>query len=426
MLHALYALLLLLVILVTLPLWVWRYLRTPKYRHTVAQRLGCRLPARPPGRPIWVHAVSVGEVMAAQGLVRQLATRFPDYPIILSTVTKTGQQIARTMPELQATFYLPLDLPWIVRRVIRALQPRCLIVLETELWPALFHAMADAGVPVMLVNGRLSPRSFHRYHRVRRAMRPLLAPVRLFAMQSVADAERMQAIGAPPERLLVTGNLKYDQALQPPDPDRMAELARHLPRPAGLIWLAASTHPGEEEIILACFTRLRDDWPTLRLILAPRHPERSPTVEALVRQHGCGCTRFSQANGTWQDEVLLVDQVGWLTRLYGYAHLAFVGGSLVPHGGQNMLEPASLGLPILFGPHTFNFREVVQQLLEDQAALPLQHSAELLPAMQGLLADGPRQRAMGERARAVITRNTGAVARTIQAIQPLLESLPNP
>ena len=424
MIHTLYALLLLLIVLVTLPLWTWRYFRTPKYRHTVRQRLGIGLPALPPGQRIWVHAVSVGEVLAAQELIRQLAKSYPGEQILLSTVTKTGQQIAKTVPEVQATFYLPLDLPWIVRRVTRTLRPRCLIVLETELWPGLFHVMAKEGVPVILVNGRLSPRSFRQYRKISRLMKQFLAPVQLFAMQSHADAERVATLGAPTSRIQVTGNIKYDQAMQPPDPAGMAELARHLPRPPGLLWLAASTHPGEEAIILACFTRLQQAWPTLRLILAPRHPERSNQVAAIIQQHGCSFARFSRLTGSWEESVLLVDSVGWLTRLYGYAHLTFVGGSLIPHGGQNMLEPASWGLPILFGPHTINFKEVVRQLLEADAAIQLPHPDALLPAMQTVLADPQRRQEMGARAKAVVAHNTGAVARTLHAIRTLLDGVP--
>ncbi|MBF0401426.1 MAG: 3-deoxy-D-manno-octulosonic acid transferase [Magnetococcales bacterium] len=424
MIQTLYTLLLLMLILLTLPLWVWRYLRTPKYRHTVLQRLGFGLPPLPPGQRIWVHAVSVGEVMAAQGLIQRLASRYPDHQIILSTVTKTGQQIARTIPNLQASFYLPLDLPWIMQRVTARLHPRCLIVLETELWPGLFHAMAKAEIPVILVNGRLSPRSFRQYRKFFRFMKQFLAPVHLFAMQSELDAQRMIAIGARPDRVQVTGNIKYDQAMQQPDPVKMAELAARLPPPQGIIWIAAGTHPGEEESVLACFTRLKAVLPSLRLILVPRHPERGPAVANLVQQAGCSCVRFTQLAGRWEEEVLLVDAVGWLTRLYGYAHCAFVGGSLIPHGGQNMLEPASWRLPILFGPHTFNFRDVSRQLLEADAAILVQTPADLCTALRELLADSDRRQQMGARAQQVVSNNTGALDRTVQAIQQLLE--PNP
>lgn len=426
MIYHVYTLLLLLLILITLPLWIWRYLRTPKYRDTVIQRLGFGLPALPPGRRIWVHAVSVGETIAAQGLIQQLAIRFPEDQIILSTVTKTGQEIAKTMPALRATFYLPIDLPWIMHRVTRALHPRCLIVMETELWPGLFYAMARAEIPVILVNGRLSPRSFRQYRKFLHFMKRFLAPVHLFGMQAELDAQRMIGIGAPPERVQVTGNMKYDQAMQQPDPAKMAELAHRLPPPQGLIWIAAGTHPGEEEPVLACFTQLKKAFPDLRLILVPRHPERGTAVATLVEQYGCSCTRFSQVAGCWEEAVLLVDAVGWLTRLYGYAHYAFVGGSLIPHGGQNMLEPASWGLPILFGPHTWNFREITRQLLERDAAIQVARHEDLFPAMQALLMDSAGAQQMGARAKEVVASNVGAVDRTLLAIEQLLAQRSTP
>ncbi|MBF0184368.1 MAG: 3-deoxy-D-manno-octulosonic acid transferase [Magnetococcales bacterium] len=421
MFHALYTLLLSLLILITLPWWIWRYLRTPKYRDTVPQRFGLALPALPPGPRIWIHAVSVGEVMAAQGLIQQLALRYPDRQLLLSTVTKTGQQIARSLPGIQATFYLPVDLPWIVNRVLASLQPQALIVLETELWPNLFWHCKQRQIPVILVNGRLSPRSFRHYRLFRRFMERFLQPVQLFAMQSAADAERMRALGVAAERIVNTGNLKYDQAMQAADPAKLAELAARLPPPDGLIWLAASTHPGEEKILLDTLQTLRRQWPALRLILVPRHPEREAEVTALLQQSGLSHVRFSCLTAPWQEEVLLVDQVGWLTRLYRYAQIAFVGGSLIPHGGQNMLEPASQGIATLFGPHTSNFREAVRQLLEADAAIQLREQTELLSTMQQLLADPARRQQLGERAQQVVAANTGALQRTMHTLQPWLE-----
>ncbi|WP_130470981.1 3-deoxy-D-manno-octulosonic acid transferase [Candidatus Magnetaquicoccus inordinatus] len=425
MLHALYTLFVLILLLLTLPWWVIRSLRTGKYRGTMRQRLGFALPKPPVGAaPIWIHAVSVGEVMAAQGLLRALHARYPDSPLLLSTVTKTGQEIARSLPGISATFYLPLDLPWIVRRVLKHLQPRALIVMETELWPNLFQQCKLQQIPVILVNGRLSPRSFRHYRLFRWAMKPFLEPVHLFIMQSAADAERMLALGSDPQRVIHSGNLKYDQALQPPTPAQLQELAERLPPPSGIIWLAASTHPGEEESILDSLQSLRPQWPTLRLILVPRHPERAATVGALIRQTPFQYALFSQLSAPWNEEILLVDQVGWLTRLYRYAHIAFVGGSLIPHGGQNMLEPASQGIPTLFGPHTVNFRQAVQQLLEKQAALQLPDRTALTPTVQQLLADPELRQQLGTRAQAVVASNSGALQRTLQALQPLLDTPP--
>lgn len=428
--YTLYTLLLLILILLTLPIWLWRYFSTPKYRGTLRQRLGLQRPARHANRPIWIHAVSVGEVLAAQGFIKQLAERSP---VVLSTVTKTGQNIAKeTLPMVQTIFYLPLDLPWSVARVVRRVQPRCLIVIETELWPGLFHAMEKQGIPILLVNGRLSPRSFRNYRKFSPIMKRFLAPVQLFAMQSADDAQRMTALGAKPERIQVTGNIKYDQAQQPPDATAMAALQQRLVRPSdAIVWIAASTHPGEEVILLESYRQLRPTWPNLRLILAPRHPHRTAQITELIQQQGESSLLFSSTlhkqlqPETWSQAILLMDEIGWLTRLYSYAHIAFVGGTLVPHGGQNMLEPAAWGIPILFGPHLFNFKEISAQLLKDNAAICIQHPAELLPTMRDLLADKDRQKALGERAKKCVGLNVGALQRTLAAVDAILEHHPH-
>lgn len=428
LMYALYYLLLVVLILVTLPLWVWRYFGTQKYKGTVAQRLGFHRPARHATRRIWVHAVSVGEVMAVRGLVQRLGALFPGEAIVLSTVTKTGQQTARqSLPFIREVFYLPLDLPWTLRRVTQTVRPRCLIVMETELWPGLFRAMEKEGIPVIVVNGRLSPGSFRNYRKFSPIMKRFLDPVHRFAMQSDSDAQRMARIGARPERIRVTGTIKYDQAMQLPGPDEMAHLTQRLPRPDGMVWMAASTHPGEEEVILSTFARLQQTFPTLLLILVPRHPERTAKVATLINAHGYTPSLFSQTSHThphptpWGKSVLLVDEIGWLARLYGYAHIAFMGGSLIPHGGQNMLEPAAWGIPTLFGPHTFNFRDVSAQLLEGNAALRIPNPEALLPAMQALLTDTDRRKTMGAQAKRVVANNVGALERTITVIQEVLQ-----
>ena len=442
--YTLYYLLFATLITLTLPLWIWRYLRTPKYRDTVLQRLGYKRPTLPSGSRIWVHAVSVGEVMAVKGLIQQLQQQFPHDHIILSTVTKTGQKVAQeNLPEIQTRFYLPVDLPWIVKQVTETIKPRCLIVMETELWPGLFHSMAHHHIPVILVNGRLSPSSSRNYRKFSLVMKRFLDPVHLFAMQSEMDAERMAKIGADPERILVTGNIKYDQAMQLPTTAHMAQLAQRFPKPPqGKIWMAASTHPGEEEVICSTFTQLRKNQPDLQLILVPRHPERCQQVTTLIKKHGLTPVLFSETqqascnpnqngpnqNGPkpWHNSVMLVDEVGWLTRLYGYADIAFIGGSLIPHGGQNMLEAAAWGIPTLFGRHTFNFKDVTTQLLDGQAALQIQQPEQLTATMQTLLNDDKRCKTMGKQARSVVANNVGALQRTLQAIQTIVPPTPSP
>lgn len=415
--YALYTSLLILFFAVSLPGLFWQYLFTPKYRGTLRERLG-KLPcggldkAKTPC--IWVHAVSVGEVMAAKGLVERLRLRYPKYRILLSTVTKTGREVARSQLPHVNLFYFPLDFPWVVNKVVATIKPRFLVVLETELWPNLFRACHAQHIPVIVVNGRLSAASTRRYTLVAPLMAQFLRPVHHFSMQSEADAQRLLRLGVAPHRVMVSGNLKYDQALSLPDQPLPEELQQRLTVDDAPIWLAASTHPGEENTILASYLHLRQRQGNLRLILAPRHPERTGQVAGLIRDHHLEPVLFSQLRGPWQpDEVLLLDKVGWLFRLYSIARVVFVGGSLTPHGGQNMLEPAAWGIPPIFGPHTFHFREVVQQLREADAAVEIKEGKELATAILGLLQDENRRTAMGARAQFVVEDNVGALDRTM-------------
>lgn len=422
--HALYYAVLTLLILATLPVWIWRYFTTPKYRGTVWSRLG-RLPpaASQPVTPcIWLHAVSVGETLAARGLADRLVERFPGHPLVVTSVTRTGHQMARErIPSASAFHYLPIDLPLFLRPLIAAIRPKALVIMETELWPGLFRELARRQVPIIVVNGRISSRSFRRYHAIRFLTRRLLADGQLYLMQTAADAERLIAMGAPPERVQVTGNLKYDQALTPPDPALLHQLAARLPRGGQPVWMAASTHPGEEEIVLALQARLLAHPLAPRLILVPRHPERSQAVQELARRLGVAVQCWSATRGSWDAPVLLVDQIGWLAGLYRWADLVFMGGSLVPHGGQNMLEPAACGLPILFGPHVFNFKEIAAQLESCGGAVRIGSGEELWGQLTDLLENQERCRAMGAAAQAIIPANAGALDRTIQAICTTLE-----
>ncbi|MEO5346100.1 MAG: 3-deoxy-D-manno-octulosonic acid transferase [Magnetococcus sp. YQC-9] len=424
--HPLYYLVLTLLILITLPIWIWRYFATPKYRGTVLQRLGW-IPssACAPGagsRRIWLHAVSVGEAMAARELASRLKTTFPDHDLIITTVTRTGQQVVRDkIPEASAHHFLTVDLPPCIHPLVEAIRPEILIVMETELWPGLFRMLAKKGVPIVVVNGRISPRSFKRYHAIRWLTRQLLADGTRYLMQSKADAERLIAMGAPAERVRVTGNLKYDQALKSPDPALLNRLQARLGTPMSSVWIAASTHPGEEAMLLDLHRRLITTPLAPRLILVPRHPERTGDVLELIRQRGLECQRFSQLTGSWSAPLLLVDEIGWLAGLYSLARLVFIGGSLVARGGQNMLEPAAWGVPVLFGPHVFNFRDIAEQLLTVGGALRVESDRELGLRLEALLGDPERCRQMGEAARAVIPANAGALERTVTEIRQTLE-----
>ncbi|MBF0426781.1 MAG: 3-deoxy-D-manno-octulosonic acid transferase [Magnetococcales bacterium] len=432
--------------LACLPVWALRDRTTAKYRGTLPQRFG-HLPQALrqdlAGHPcFWVHAVSVGEALAAQGLVEGLRGAFPHLRVVVSTVTKTGQQVVRDrFAHVDHLIYLPLDLPWIVRRVVASVRPRFVVVMETELWPNLFHALEQASVPIILVNGRISVRSFARYRRMRWAMGRFLRPVRLFCMQSAGDADRLchmhprsrqpdadspdrEQTGLPPSgtrRLLVTGNLKYDQALRLPEPVAMAALNQRLgPQPAAPVWVVASTHPGEEAIILEVHARLRQEVNGLRLILVPRHPERGAALAARIAHGGIPVRLFSQTRGDWSEPLLLVDEIGWLTRLYGLARIVFVGGSLVPHGGQNFLEPAAWGIPPIFGPHVSNFRDAARHLLDAEAGFQVADGRELAQVALRLLHDPQGCQEIGQRAKKCVMTHTGALDRTLAAIKTLL------
>lgn len=421
--YLLYNLLSLAVIILTLPLWVWRYYTTPKYKEGLRQRLG-HLPAETvddlADHPcFWLHAVSVGETMAALGLVEALHRAYPDLRVVVSTVTATGQRVARERVACaDHVIYFPLDLPWIVRRVVAAVRPRFFVVMETEIWPNCFREMGRRGVPVALANGRLSPGSFTGYRRFRYLMAGYLAPVHLFAMQSEGDGARMRAIGADPERVVVTGNLKYDEALQPPDPMALAALDDRIGEvTADPVWIVASTHEGEEKICLQVYERLRAEIEGLRLILVPRHPERVGGVEELIRRAGLSWRRFSRAAGEWHEPVLLVDEVGWLMRLFSRGQVVFVGGSLVETGGHNLLEPAAWRLPVCFGPHTFNFKEITAQILEAEGGVRVEDGEALYRETLALFRDPVRSKSMGEAAMSVVEANAGALERTVEAIR---------
>ncbi|MBF0445015.1 MAG: 3-deoxy-D-manno-octulosonic acid transferase, partial [Magnetococcales bacterium] len=322
---------------------------------------------------------------------------------------------------LAATFYLPIDLPWIVNRVVDKIQPKFFVVMETELWPNLFHALEKKNIPVITINGRLSPNSFKNYSRFSFFMEKFLRPVKLFAMQSAMDAQRMEIIGGDSKKIVNTGNLKYDQAVKTAPPHEMELLAQKLPHPQGPVWIAASTHPGEEETVLAVFARLRKSFPTLKLILVPRHPERGDKIAAMIKNNSLDFKRIMEIQDSpevreWTQAILLVDKVGWLTRLYGYAEVAYIGGSLIPHGGQNMLEAAAWSIPPVFGPSTYNFQEASQQILEAGGGVMIKDEDTLYSALEDLLKSPEKCKNMGKIAQQVVAANTGALDRTMNAI----------
>jgi len=387
------------------------------------ERLGLRA-HQPPAAPCgWIHAVSVGEAIAAAPLVEGLRRRWPALPLVVSTVTETGARVVRQrFTGLASHRYLPLDFPGASRRVIASIRPAFFVGMETELWPNLLRTLAARGVPAMVANGRLSDRSFRRYRLVRGAMRRVLADVSVFGMQSDEDARRVIALGATPERVVVTGNVKHEAL---PDPAGAADLWRRLAglAPRQMVWIAGSTHRGEEGAVLDAHVAARATRPDLALIIAPRHPERVGEVISLVTARGFTAVRRSELPGAVPDRattVIVLDTVGELAQLYSIADVVFVGGSLAPFGGHNMLEPAARAKPVLFGPHTTNFRDAATLLLDSEGGRLVHDSRELGVELIRLLDDPLLRATSGEKAHAAVAAQHGAVGLTLELIERYL------
>ena len=423
--YFLYSFLLAVAFALSAPFYLWKGRGTGKYLRTLADRMGRMPEGLPPagGPSIWIHAVSVGEVLAARVLVRPLKARFPGHRVFVSTTTLTGNAVARdTLRGADGVFFAPFDFTGPVVRVLDRLNPALLVLVETEIWPNLIHHARRRGARIAMINGRISPRSFPRYRRVRMLLRHVLAEVDLFLMQGDAHRARMLEMGAPPERVRVVGNLKYDALDEPVTP---AALRRALgqdgpdPRP---LWVAGSTVEGEEEAVLQAFTALRRRHPAARLVIAPRHPERFVTVADLVARTGLACARRSLLpDGGWSGGgVLVLDTLGELAQVYPLATVVFVGGSLVRAGGHNVLEPAVAGKAIIVGPHMDNFREIEEAFLAEDALVQVRDAAGLTDAVARLFADAPARDALGARAQRIVARNRGALDRTVDALAGLL------
>lgn len=419
--YALYSFLLALVLLCYAPVFLVRRLRPGRYASGFLQRFGRGLPMNRSATSCWIHAVSVGEAATAVPLVEAIRQRWPALKVILSTVTPTGARVVRDrLGDRVAHCYFPLDLPGPVRRAIRTIAPLFFIALETELWPNFFRELHRQGIPSMIVNGRISDRSFRRYRWIRCLLRRLLQQITVFAMQSSDDARRVIALGALAERVVVTGNLKTE----PPREEAGAEkLWARLMGLTGteLVWVAGSTHRGEEALILDAFCELRGRHPSLTLLIAPRDPGRIPEVERLLRDRNLdGVRRTSLPRNSARRDVILLDTVGELAQLYGLADVVFVGGSLVPWGGHNMLEPALRRKPVVFGPHNMNFRESADLLLRSGGAVQVHDGQELRAALQRLLEDPELRARMGEAGFQTVWARQGAVAETLELIQRFL------
>jgi 3-deoxy-D-manno-octulosonic-acid transferase len=423
MLLTVYSFGLLLVLGLGLPYWLLRMVSSGKHREGLSERLGS-VPERlqTDRRPaVWVHAVSVGEVLAAGRLVKELGERAPGLRILLSTTTRTGQKLARERIGADRTFYFPLDFAWIVRRYFARLRPVLLVLVETEFWPNLLAECRKASIPVAVINGRISDRSFPRYLRLRGLWRRVLSSLTLVMAQSREDAKRFQAIGVPGSRIVFGGNLKFDVRAVETAAVTVA-LRANLPKGARVL-VCGSTLEREEEILLDAFQQLRKHHPELVMILAPRHPERFQRVAELLRSRGVRCVLRSQ----WmarpaklkRGSVVLLDSIGELASVFSLASIAFVGGSLFPEGGHNPLEPAQFAIPIVMGSHYENFRAIVGQLLESEA-LKLATTETLAPILAMLLSDEEAANLMGVRALEVFDSQAGATDRAVTALLRLL------
>jgi len=416
--YALYSSLLRLALTVYAPIRLLRRRDADRDPATWAQRRGRLDPGLPPEPRCWIHAVSVGEASAAVPLVEAIGRRWPELSIVMTTVTPTGARIvAERVGRLATHRYFPVDLPGPVRRALDAVRPRFFIGLETELWPNFLRALGSRGIPAMVANGRISDRSFRRYQLVRGLVARMLSRVSVFGMQSDEDARRIIALGAPPDRVVVTGNLKADLPTRPPEHDAL--WGRLLGGADGrLLLIAGSTHPGEEALVLDAYQRLRARFPSLRLLLAPRHPPRADEVERLVRDRGLSVVRRSMVPERPDPQaVIVLDTVGELADLYALADVVFVGGSLVPVGGHNMLEPAQRRKPVLFGPHTSNFKESAELLRSAGAAVIVDNAIDLAREAERLLGDADLRRRMGEAGLAAVAARQGALAGTLQLIE---------
>ncbi len=411
---------------------VLQSLLTGKYRRNLGPRLGLGLRDRIKTinrRVIWVHALSVGEVLSAVSLLYSLKDQFPDYELFFTTTSETGQQVARErMTSLNCRFsYLPLDLWWIVRRTVKNIGASIFVLVETDLWPNLLWSLAREGTPIVLVNGKVSDRSFPRYRLGYRFISKVFNNIDVLCMQSEEDGRRMRMLGVAASKIKVIGNIKFDQPFTKSVESERDQLVKELGwTPPSATWVAGSTHPGEENSILEVYAKLREKFPNLALILAPRSQQRFEEVFSLAKQRGWQTARRSQLLGERNKyvhvDVLVLDTIGELACFYSLGSFAFIGGSLVDSGGHNPLEAAQRGLPVVFGPNMANFKEIAEILTESGGGFQVSTKAELYEQVRAWLVDPIKCKEEGKKAQTAMQPHQGAVSRNLEIIRRLLEN----
>jgi len=408
------------------PVLLWRLLFAPKgQRSSMRERMGFVPRREDCSRPlVWIHGVSVGEVKAASKIVAKLRELRPDVDLVISTTTPNGRLVAhQEYPDLPVVTY-PLDLANFPARALSRLRPRCVLLMELEIWPNFLQAARKRDIPVAVINGRISERTFKGY-RMARGLLPQLDLISKYCVQDRAYQRRLLDLGVDRSRVFVTGNMKYDSVVMGQHQEAEAELRPWLSPNGERVLVTGSTHDDEESCVLQAVATIRERSDVaVRIVLVPRHPERSPSICEAVQQQGMRPVRWSEAAEAppplQADDVVVVDTIGQLQRFYAACDVAFVGGSLVPHGGQNMLEPAAQGRAVIFGPHTANFRRDVELLLQADAVVQVPDRQRFVDELQKLLLDEELCRAYGERARRVITQNQGATARTLDLVLDLV------
>src|SRR3989338_873260 len=375
--------------------------------------------------PIWIHAVSVGEVIASTSLIKSLRKEYPYIKIILSTVTDTGQQIAKEkIKEADYIIYFPFDFSWSVKRALNTINPIICIIMETELWPNFLREANKKAIPVAVINSRISERSFKRYRMISLFMKNVLESVTLFSMQTEDDAKRAIALGADKRNARVSGNIKYDNEFKEIEEENVKEIKNTLGvNNSDRIFIAGSTHPGEEEIIIRLYSNILKNYSDFRLVIAPRHIDRVGEVEEIVKRKGLASVRKSEIRNPKseiQNPIIILDTIGELGSLYSIADIVFVGGSLIPHGGQNILEPAFYKKPVIFGKYMMNFQEIAKEMILSGGGIQVNNEEDLIREVGGLLNNKKKMIEIGEKGYQVIMKNRGALQKNLELIKDII------